>query len=55
MNKDNRHECKGKKPPEKIYLQWNPEDSYGSTWCADRIHENDIEYIRHTERKDDKK
>ena len=40
------------KPPEKIYLQVDPEgesatDYYeGVTWCQDRINKNDVEYIR---------
>lgn len=39
--------------PERIYLQHDPENDGGPfadasdvTWCADRINDNDIEYVR---------
>lgn len=37
--------------PDRIYLQVDPEGegypgSEGVTWCADRINETDIEYVR---------
>lgn len=32
--------------PDTIYLQWNP-DIWGDVpWCADKIEDDDIEYIR---------
>lgn len=40
------------KPPEKIYLQVDPEgesaDDFfdGVTWCADRINNSEVEYVR---------
>ncbi len=39
------------KPPEKIYLQnegdgYDPQDWEGASWCADRIDDTDVEYIR---------
>ncbi len=30
--------------PSKIYLQWNDTECE-STWCSDRVDENDIEYV----------
>lgn len=38
-------------PPEKIYLQVDPENEgsmgrEGVTWCADKINETDVEYVR---------
>ena len=40
--------------PEKIYLQWNPEDEDiknfdelgGVTWASHKINDNDAEYVR---------
>ena len=40
--------------PEKIYLQWNPDDDpisdlpdgEGITWSEDRVYESDVEYVR---------
>ena len=39
--------------PEKIYLQIKDEDGDTPdeiTWCEDRIHETDIEYVRTIEK-----
>ena len=30
-------------PPKLIYLQWNPNGE--STWCRDKINDDDIEYV----------
>lgn len=35
------------KAPDKIYLQWIGLEGE-STWCSDRIHENDIAYVLDT-------
>jgi hypothetical protein len=47
MNKD-------RKAPEKIYLQWYPQEHEGDdcSWCTDKIDENDTEYIRVDKYKD---
>lgn len=41
------------KAPERIWLQWNPENDSdytwtgeGVTWCDEQIHASDIEYVR---------
>jgi hypothetical protein len=43
------------KPPDRIYLQWHgdgdPDDGDDVspddvTWCPDRVHETDVEYVR---------
>lgn len=41
------------KAPERIYLQWTCEESDESppwdgdvTWCRDKIHSDDVEYVR---------
>lgn len=34
------------KPPDTIYLQFDPDDPHGSTWCADRIEPADVAYRR---------
>lgn len=33
-------------PPSRIWLQFNPDDPQASTWCADQIDAEDIEYVR---------
>lgn len=32
--------------PERVYLQVEDDDFEGASWCADRINEEDVEYIR---------
>lgn len=37
------------KPPERIYLQVDPEgynQEINTTWCQDRINDDDVEYVR---------
>ena len=34
------------RPPGKIYLQYYDEDQPETTWCEDKINDNDVEYIR---------
>ena len=37
---------KSGKPPDKIYLQFNHDLDGLTTWCEDKIYDDDIEYIR---------
>ena len=32
-------------PPKIIYLQWNQSPDDESTWCADKINDDDVEYV----------
>lgn len=32
--------------PERIYLQRDETDEFTWTWCADRINDEDVEYVR---------
>jgi hypothetical protein len=41
-------EMTGKQPPKVIYLQFDPNPNGETTWCEDRINDDDIEYVRTT-------
>lgn len=35
-----------KQPWEVIYLQWNPDPDIETTWCSDKINDDDVVYLR---------
>ena len=47
---------KKKPPPDRIYLQLNRQESGGdTTWCQDKIHDDDVTYERVKKWPDDRK
>ena len=32
--------------PEIIYLQREEDETFGRTWCEDKIYDDDVEYVR---------